>query len=523
MPRTKAVSNSKVIKPKKTTTSVTSHSSKTIKNKKITSKKVVAPFKIKKIKKVMVDIIEDDDISPADLEIDAKSEKEKEDDLYNSLVTEKYEDETVGNVVNREEIDSQKKFFSQFIREDNIDKNDSDVSNSEGTKNDYSDEAQPAKNIGLYRKLVWKFLAATVLLLGVVFYFSFSKLTIEITPKGEALNDTLFLKVSASSIVQETNTLIDNSDPRTPVVGDISEIDSSLEAVYPASGEEFGNEELIGSVKIINNNNKNQALVAKTRILSPDNKLYRIKNAVVVPAGGEISVDIYADKPSQELAIGPSSFIIPGLWVGLQDKIFARSETEFTYEKKVNRFIKQTDIESAAKDINERLVANASNNVSSKGSGWLYSVSDKTKISYSSKAGDLADQFSAKVEGSIIGVSFSKESALKLVSAKIKLLVPDEKEIIEFKPENIIYTLESYDESTKTATIKASFSGTMALKSDSTIINREQLVNLTKEQIDNYLKAFPEIKSYELKFFPSFIKRAPSLVDRINIIINKNK
>ncbi len=508
MPRTKVTSTSAT---KKTP------SKAAISKKKLVKKIVPEPVK-KKTKKVIVDIIEDDDFSNLIPEEAPEKSQKTEDEIYNSLVTEKYEDEPVSEDARtfrsepiNDEIDSQKKFFSKLIKEED----------GAIKKNTSNSEAQPAKHVGMYRKLVWKFLLATAILLCIVFYFSFSKLDIEIIPKGEALNDTLFLRVSQDSNNDKTVSE-NNSDPRTPISGEIKKVNSSLEQNYPASGEEFGDEELSGQVVIINNSAKNQALVATTRILSPENKLFRIKNAVNVPAGGQVTVDIYADKPSQELAIGPTSFTIPGLWVGLQDKIFARSDQEFTYARKVKKFIKQTDIENAIKDINDRLMNDAASSTD-KNSNWLYSVGDGAKITYDAKAGDMKESFNVKAQGDIIGISFSKEDAAKLVGAKLKLLIPDDKELIEFKSENIVYTLDAYDPITNTATVKASFSGTMALKADATVINRDQLVNLTKAQIDNYLKDFPGIMSYKLSFFPSFIQRAPNLVDRINITIKKDK
>ena len=514
MPRTKVITSSK-------TTSKTGP--KKVLEKKKPIKKIEAAPKNKKIKKVIVDIIKDDDRNVFNSkpfeETASENTVEEDEEIYRSLVTEKYEDEPLPV-----EIDSQKKFFSQLIKEVDPKNNNYKNDNNSPQRVNGTDEAVPAKSVHLYRSLVWKFLAATIALLGIVFYFSFTKLTIEINPKGEVLNSSLFLKISvAKSLETGTSTVSqkNDGDPQTPISGDIKVITSSLEAVYPVSGEEFGTEELSGSVKIINNSDKAQALIATTRLLSSDNKLFRIKKAVNVPAGGEATVDVYADKPGPDMAIGATTFIIPGLWAGLQDKIFARSDTEFTYEKKVKKTVKQTDIENAAKDINERLINNASSSISDVSSSWFFIVSDKTKIVYNAKAGDVVDKFSAKADGNVTGVSFSKEEATKLATAKLRLLVPDDKELIEFKPENISYTLDSYDASTNTAIVKATFSGTMALKSDSTIIDRAQLVNLTKLQIDNYLKDLPEIKSYELKFFPSFIKKAPSLADRINIVIDK--
>ncbi len=142
-------------------------------------------------------------------------------------------------------------------------------------------------------------------------------------------------------------------------------------------------------------------------------------------------------------------------------------------------------------------------------------------IELDAKAGEFKDEFVGRAEAKVIVVSFSKEEAAKLASAKLNLLVPDDKELLEFKPEEISYALENYDALSGSATIKASFSGLMALKSESEIIDRSQLVNLKEAQINTYLRDFPEIKSYELKFTPSFIKKAPSLVDRIKVKINR--
>jgi len=312
------------------------------------------------------------------------------------------------------------------------------------------------------------------------------------------------------------------SDPRTAVSGESKEVSAAVEKIFPSSGEEFVGEEIKGRVRIINNYNKDQALVATTRLLSPDNKLYRLKEAVNVPAGGEAAVDIYADKPSEEMAIGATTFTIPGLWVGLQDKIYARSDAAFTFDKKVKKYVKSSDIEAAVKEINGLLIAKAKEEAGSSLDpklSWLYNTGDPADVVVEASAGEEKDEFLAKATGKIVAVSFDKEEAAKLAQAKLNLLVPDNKELIDFNKENIVYSLEEYNSSSTSATIKASFSGTMILKSDAQIVDRAQLVNLTKDQIGTYLRSCPEIKEYNLKFFPSFIQRAPRLVDRIKVVI----
>lgn len=99
--------------------------------------------------------------------------------------------------------------------------------------------------------------------------------------------------------------------------------------------------------------------------------------------------------------------------------------------------------------------------------------------------------------------------------------MPDNKELIGFDPSQIVYAFDGYDETSQTATVKATFSGLMILKGDSEIIDRKHLVNLKEEQIADYLDEFPEISGYELNFFPAFVSKAPNLVDRIKVEISK--
>jgi len=416
------------------------------------------------------------------------------------------------------EIDQQKKFFSELKSE--ITEKKPLIFRNKSQYSPTEDEVEPKvrKSVNLYRRLVWRFIIFTVILLLIVFYFSFSKLDIIIFPKGEAINDSLLLKVSPTATTSEDA----ETDFREQVEGTVKETTVTEEKVFSSTGEEFVGEELYGKVKIINNSNKAQALVATTRILSPDNKLFRIKNPVNVPAGGEVEVDIYTDKPSEEMAIGATTFTIPGLWLGLQDKIYAKSSENFIYRQKVNRYIKASDIEQAMKEMNDLLLMKV------KSSGPL--VSDNDQVLYetlspasfvaSAKVGEAKENFTVTAKGSLVVVMFAKDQAAKLTAAKLALLVPDDKELVDYNQDNITYTFDNYDSKTGVATIKASFTGTMILKNNTEIIDKKKLVNLNRQQLENYLKTFPEIKNYEFKFFPSFINRAPRLPERIQVEIN---
>ncbi|HQO11440.1 MAG TPA: hypothetical protein PK837_03490, partial [bacterium] len=141
------------------------------------------------------------------------------------------------------------------------------------------------------------------------------------------------------------------------------------------------------------------------------------------------------------------------------------------------------------------------------------------KIDLGAKLGEEVAEFKVSATNNLTLVSFSKEQAEALVKAKLAFLLPDDKKLSAFDSKDIAYRLDAFDVDTGTATVTASFKGSMSLRTDANIIDRRQLVNLNEAQIADYLRSFPEIESYELKFFPAFIKRAPSLADRIKITV----
>jgi len=459
----------------------------------------------KKTKSVLVDIIEDEPLL---------EEAAIEPEPFFKVRETRHED--------NQEIDSQKKFFSDLVSE--IKAKSEDQSKKE--KNSKPDKS--ARSLGLYRRLVIKFVILVFILAAAVAYFSFSQLTVNLSLKGEVVNDNLLLKVTNAAGAQATSTSLtsDQTDPREPIVGEIKEVVTNVERSYVASGETYLGEEVVGMVRLINNYNKNQALVATTRILSQDGKLFRLKNAVTIPAGGEVSADIYADKPAADLAIEPTTFTIPGLWLGLQDKIYAKSDEKFVYTQKVKKYVNVSDLERATKDITDVLLKAAKEQAGSGlavNNNWLYLTGESPTVKINAKNGSQQAEFTAQASGRIIAVYFPKDQAAKLAAAKLNLLIPDDKELLEFKPESISYSLEDYDPISQSATVKAVFNGVMILKGDSEFINPKQLVNLTADQIATYLKSRPEIKDYTLSFSPGFIKKAPSLADRIKIVINKNQ
>lgn len=376
---------------------------------------------------------------------------------------------------------------------------------------------QKNKPINIYRKIAVSFIFLTILLLAIIFYFSLVKVTIALIPSQENVGDNLILDVYD----QQKNPVLNSN----VILGIIKQVEVEESKTYQANGKEILGQEVVGKVTIINDYNKNQPLVATTRLLSSDNKLFRIKNTINVPANGQVEVEVHADEPSQEMAIGPTKFTLPGLWAGLQDKIYGQSQTAMEYKEKTKMTIQQNDIDQAVNDLKTVLVAKTKKQISDDFKNYdqvIYEI-DNNSITQQldSRVGEEKNEFILSMKTMVTVVAFADEKVFQLANQKLSSALPDDKELINFSKKDIAYNLNSFALDQGIATINVSFAGKMSLNKNAEIIDKNKLLGLTVEQLSQYLNSVPEVAGYEIKFFPSFIKKVPNLVDRIEIQIKK--
>ncbi len=454
-------------------------------SKKKTSTKKTSVSKKKPVKTVTVDVISDENE-----ELNKPTQKKNQE-----------------SEVDIENLDSRKKYYSELISE--IKEKQSNLVNEKSIKN--------RKSIKLYRRLALRFLILILVFVAILVYFTGTKLTIAISPASEFISDSIQFVVVSS---QEAETSL----PAAYVVpGEIINSNITSERVYETTGEEKIGEEVVGEVIIYNNYSRNQPLIATTRLLTPDQKLFRISEGVNVPAGGSVRVDVYADTVSPDMAIGPTKMTIPGLWAGLQDQIYAENTEPFVYKSKINHFVRQGDLDLAANDIRDTVKNKLQQEIDWQirpGDGVVYDIDEsKSLLKIDAQLGEDLEDFRVRAENQAIIVRFSAQKAEELLQAKLAFSLAQEKEIVSFSSENIDYVLDDYDLESGTAKITVRFNGLSRLKENQNFIDKNKLTNLNKEQIKHYLNSFNEIDDFELRFSPSFLKRSPHLSDRIEIIV----
>ncbi|MFH0951063.1 MAG: hypothetical protein V1765_01140 [bacterium] len=377
---------------------------------------------------------------------------------------------------------------------------------------------QPHFSMKIYRKLAIGFVALAVILIAVIFYFSFVKATVVIKLAEETVDQTAPISVYDRGE--------DYVIPEDAVRGIIKEIELEQSKVYDVVGSEVIGQEVTGTVTLINNYMKNQPLVATTRLLSPEGQLFRLKSSVMVPAGKTITAEVYADKPGEDMVVGDTRFTIPGLWEGLQDQIYAESKAgDITFKKKLKKIVKQVEIDSALADMKVALIAKAKTDIDQTYSDYqqkLYQVNeDNMEYEVDAEVGDEMDKFTVTMKATIIVVAFADDQVYELTQAALTSSLAENKQLLGLRPEEFIYELTAVDLEKETAEVKVSFKAKIAYKNGSDIINKEEIVNMSREELSAYLSKMPEISTFDIKISPSFINKTPSLVDRIKIeVIN---
>jgi hypothetical protein len=167
-------------------------------------------------------------------------------------------------------------------------------------------------------KLPIKTLAVVILViavsLGALYYFSSAK--VEVTPN------------TVSAAIQNSFT----ADQKT---GDLPyEIITSQKIASQSvtgSGTKTVTSLASGTITIYNTQSKVQKLITNTRFATTAGLIFRIHQAVTIPAGtpanpGSTKAKIYADKPGDSYNVSPTSFTIPGFdGTPLASEVTARS------------------------------------------------------------------------------------------------------------------------------------------------------------------------------------------------------
>ena len=299
-----------------------------------------------------------------------------------------------------------------------------------------------ARSVRIYKRIAVGFSVLVFIILLVVLYFALVKATISIALNEQVINDQVVIAVYDRPQ--------DFSLPAKSVRGLVKTVAVEQSKLYQVSGHDVIGEEVVGQITLYNKYNKSQPLVASTRLLSASGKLYRLKNSVTVPAGGQVVADIYADQAKPEMAVGAELFTIPGLWEGLQDKIYGQSlEGAIKYQQKLRRIIAQDDIDKALADLKQVLKDKVKADFDNTYNDYDYKFYNldelNLKFAVSGKVGEEKDQLPVSMSGTVEVIAFNSDQAQDLAKLSSAAKLPAGQDLLNLDTSNLKYELTKFD------------------------------------------------------------------------------
>jgi len=362
----------------------------------------------------------------------------------------------------------------------------------------------------IYSKIVTFFLILTIAAIFIIAHFALSKATITINSTAETTNDSVLIEMLPADS-QEI--------PVDSIRGQILETDFELTVSVPTSQIVVNTELAGGYVSIINNYSKDQTLVSTTRLLTEDGKLYRISDRVVVPAGQTVQVWAQADQSGPDFVIGPTKFTIPGLWVGLQDYIYAEAPDGMKLEGVPRSVVTQENLADAAKKIQEQARLQAATVFNSSLSTDLQLDDKKIRIVLetinTSEVGQEVSEATLTQKVHAYGLVFDNTDLRSTAQEKFLKELGGKQALAQFN-DYFEYQIVEVNQETDKAVIEVSLEASVKGKENADKIDKQKIAGQNSEQIDTYLRSVG-FDDFDIELFPFWIKKAPKLLDHIII------
>lgn len=364
----------------------------------------------------------------------------------------------------------------------------------------------------VYRVIAVTFLLAAIGLFGAVMYVAFARATIIIKPKKEVLTTEFVTTMKQEPVASEVRGLVFEQT-----------VEEKKRFSVTGEGGEETPTQARGEVIIVNNTVTDQPLVKTTRLLTPDNKLFRIDETIVVPGRGKITVAMHADFLGKEGEIPPTRFTIPGLRENLRDKIYAENATPTCCGTRVIRRLTGEDLKKAEEEFTKELIGAVSSDmrlqaVAQKLDGELFTTEVRRK-EFDANVGEERDSFVLTLAIKVTSLFYDDEALAATSRTNLRNLAGDERELIELDPARIEITAENIDVNHGTAQLHIKAPAILVLRTESALFDLARLAGLPREAVRAYFERFQSIDSVDIKFNPPWQTRLPRFRDRIRIKI----
>lgn len=394
------------------------------------------------------------------------------------------------------------------------------------------------KKRGYGKRILFSILGILIIVILVFGYFSLSRARIEIQPTTQIIESRDEIIISSQVTEPDLQNKI--------IPGKIAEESLSVEQEFQVSGKTTKEARSKGTIEVYNAySTAPQALVANTRFISAEGKLFRLVGSITVPGGtydaksklipGSIKVEVVAAEPGSEYDIGPSTFSIPGFsGTAKYTSFYGKSSSSMTGGSVTEVFqVAQADIDEAEKVLTDKLIAEGKDLLTKKLAVDSILLEDSLvrediTITHSAKKGDEVQSFTSKAQGKLKVIVFKQSDLSALAKKFIESSMPEEaisddgfwgSYQIQDSSFKIDYNIKSIDWDTEKSTIDLSFSAKIyqSIKED---VFKVAILGKSSQEVSTLLGDQAQIGKSKVDLSPFWVKSVPRNPSKVQITLD---
>ncbi len=392
-------------------------------------------------------------------------------------------------------------------------------------------EHHPKHHTTTPRQKVWVicFVVLAAVLLGGVVFLSMGKSKIAFTWTPQSVQASTTFTASANPGDQDVtaafvSTSVDVTDSFTA--------ETQPAPVTPPATTPTFTGKARGNVTISNHYSKAQPLIAGTRLKSPDGQIFRTQARVDVPVGGSVTTEVVADVAGQQGALPQgTTFTLPALWAGLQDKITGVSteafhgETTSTVTTTTGPGLTATELANAQTKVVTDAITKALPDLqklvpSGRTLHTGMTVTSVTKRSGPS-IGDKVSTYSLTDTVKVTGIAIDDAKVLTLAQAALTPVLGPNLQLLDLDATTFMYTLATSDLTKQTASVTLAASGKTMPTPTHSLLLQATYAGKSASDVRTLLAEEKAVSNVSIQLSPFWITHVPSSKNSLELGITR--
>ncbi|MBI2642304.1 MAG: hypothetical protein HYW97_00435 [Candidatus Wildermuthbacteria bacterium] len=306
------------------------------------------------------------------------------------------------------------------------------------------------------------------------------------------------------------------------VPGTLLEQEESGTKLFSSTGLETQEAKAKGVIRVFNNQAKTQVLIATTRFISEDGKLFRSTSRITIEPSGFTDVSVSAAESGSAYNIGPSNFSLPGLLgSSAYTQVYGKSSESMAGGGKTQvSVVTEADLRSAEEVFTKELLNTAKSrlfeSVQSPFTILKESVREEVaKASSSVQAGVPISQFHVTGKVKARALAFSQEE-LRALAQEVLTLGIEKGETLDERTLAVTQNKATFVSSTQKASLELEIQAKVYQDIDRGEL-RKSLLGKSKTEAQQLLLDHSQIERFEFSFFPFWKQTMGSKEARVDI------